>query len=242
MSVLHLEESDWTNAERWEALVNDEDHDYYWSDNWSPAFYVGQARAGFIAVGHVQDGLAYLLPQLQTSYSVLDWPDLHEGRNFRRLLRRSVEADEPLQLFWNPDPIPVLDAIRLCYGRHCWLIPRYRQLLAELALRPFGGFQVWGVELRRSGALVAGELGYTLGATYTSLSGFVRADLPGTSGLGTVQLVLLGRHLRDRGYDFWNLGQPEMAYKTALGGRVWPRRAFLDRWNAAAGSGTGLRP
>ena len=44
---------------------------------------------------------------------------------------------------------------------------------------------------------------------------------------------LLGEHLRDAGYAFWNLGHPFMQYKLDLGAQILPRADFLDRWNAA---------
>ena len=83
--------------------------------------------------------------------------------------------------------------------------------------------------------LLAGEIGYSIGKVYTSLSGFnVRSD----AAVGTVQLVLLGRWLEQRGYAFWSLGHcysPEMDYKRRLGHRVLPRHAFLDRLQQVRG-------
>ena len=95
------------------------------------------------------------------------------------------------------------------------------------------------VEVRENstGTLVAGELGYTLGSTYTSLSGFFRREDRKWNHYGKLQLVMLAEALRDAGYAFWNLGHPHMAYKTALGARILPRHEFLNRWRVAITEG-----
>ena len=62
---------------------------------------------------------------------------------------------------------------------------------------------------------------------YTSLSGFTAVR--STDGVGTSQLVLLGRWLQSRGYAFWSLGHcysPEMDYKRQLGHRIYTREEF----------------
>merc|ERR1740138_1660325 len=75
---------------------------------------------------------------------------------------------------------------------------------------------------------LAGEIGFTVGRVYTSLSGWTEERT--SEALGTAQLVLLGRWLERRGYAFWSLGHcysPEMEYKRQLGHRIYPRTAFL---------------
>ena len=54
---------------------------FYWSTSWEPDFYVALARAGFISIAydHPVHG-PLLLPELQKSYAVLDWPRLHVSR------------------------------------------------------------------------------------------------------------------------------------------------------------------
>ena len=225
--IFRLVSEDWRVPSRWAALVADEERHYYWSDDWSPEFYAGQAAAGFIAVTWTDGMGTLLLPELQTGYAVLDWPDLHVGRTVRRRLR-----DGELSLVWNPDPAPVLDRLAELRGSRSWIRPPYRDVLVQLAQHPLDGVRVFGIELWKGGALAAGELGYTVGATYTSLSGFVDPAAP-FAGLGTAQLVLLARDLERKGYAFWNLGHPHMEYKFALGAHFEPRRRFLERWAAA---------
>eukprot|EP00617_Octactis_speculum_P027099 CAMPEP_0185751192 /NCGR_PEP_ID=MMETSP1174-20130828/9952_1 /TAXON_ID=35687 /ORGANISM="Dictyocha speculum, Strain CCMP1381" /LENGTH=327 /DNA_ID=CAMNT_0028428055 /DNA_START=59 /DNA_END=1043 /DNA_ORIENTATION=+ len=77
--------------------------------------------------------------------------------------------------------------------------------------------------------MVAGEIGYSIGRIYTSLSGFSSRAY---SGVGTDQLVILGRWLQHKGYAFWSLGHcysPEMDYKRQLGHRIYPLSAFRGK-------------
>jgi hypothetical protein len=211
---------------------------HYWTDRWDPGFYARLAYEGFIAISHRRPTV--LIPELQRSYAVLDWPRLHESRHVRRLRRSGRLERERVELVVSPDPRPVMDALVAYHGRRCWLTEPYRSLMCLIADgRGAGGpadrgLVVCGSELRGGPEreLVAGELGYTIGRTYTSLTGFCRPEARQWRHFGTLQLVLLGERLRDAGYAFWNLGHPGMAYKKALGAEVVPRERFLRRWCA----------
>ncbi len=80
--------------------------------------------------------------------------------------------------------------------------------------------------------LVAGEIGYKIGATYTSLSGFSIKD-KGFNNYGKLQLVLLAKYLQKNNYQFWNLGHPYMKYKFDLGATLFKREDFLQIWQEA---------
>lgn len=131
-----------------------------------------------------------------------------------------------------------MGALGAYHGRRCWLTEPYRRLMCMMAdgrgaeRAAERGLVVRASELRAGPAreLVAGELGYTIGRTYTSLSGFCRPEARQWRHFGSLQMVLLAERLRDAGYAFWNLGHPHMAYKKALGARVEPRERFLRRW------------
>lgn len=76
-------------------------------------------------------------------------------------------------------------------------------------------------------APLAGEIGFSVGGVYTSLSGWTGER--SHNSVGTAQLVLLGRWLQTRGYAFWSLGHcysPQMDYKRQLGHRIYPRDDF----------------
>jgi hypothetical protein len=74
---------------------------------------------------------------------------------------------------------------------------------------------------------MAGEIGFSVGRVYTSLSGWTQQRT--RERAGKTQLVLLGLWLKKRGYEFWSLGHcysPMMEYKRQLGHRIWPREDF----------------
>eukprot|EP00804_Cyclotella_cryptica_P004895 CCRYP_004962-RA/>CCRYP_004962-RA protein AED:0.20 eAED:0.20 QI:505/0.5/0.33/1/1/1/3/0/382 len=78
--------------------------------------------------------------------------------------------------------------------------------------------EVWSAE---SGDLVAGELGHSVGGIYTSLTGFSSQD-----SAGSVQLLALGKLLKQCGFDYWDLGM-EMEYKIKLGAELMRRADFV---------------
>lgn len=84
---------------------------------------------------------------------------------------------------------------------------------------------------------LAGEIGFSIGGVYTSLSGWTEERT--SEGFGTAQLVLLGRWLQQHKFAFWSLGHcysPEMDYKRQLGHRVVPRDSFLDLLRSQRGA------
>jgi hypothetical protein len=222
-------------GEAWEGLVRDEGKSLYWSDRFEPEFYRAQARAGCIAVAMDRGDRVFLMPELQEAYAVLDWGEVHRSRSLERLFRSERLAALDLRLVLNPDPEPLIAALLERWRADTWLHPAYLDLLRALAAEPREDFRLWAVELRPGGdgPLVAGELGYSIGRTYTSLTGYHGRDSREWRDLGKVQLHLLAARLCERGYAFWNLGHPYMQYKLDLGARILPRRAFLERWKPA---------
>ncbi len=64
------------------AEIQSHEREFYWTSDWSPELYVELARAGFMSVAFdFGAGLELLIPQLQRSYAVLDWENLHFSRS-----------------------------------------------------------------------------------------------------------------------------------------------------------------
>ncbi len=198
---------------------------YYWSDDFSAQYYIAQAKAGFIAVTDHYEDEELLLPEIQFSYALLDFKDLHISRKVKKLLNV-----QDLQLEISHDIKEVTEQINTSH-KNCWLTPRYFEML-KATQGVDDNFELISVGIRDNGILIAAEIGYIIGKTYTSLSGFSSREKK-YCNYGTAQLVLLGQYLEKNEFEFWNLGQSYMTYKLALGAKVYERQAFLKRWFSA---------
>ena len=211
---------------------------FFYSDDWSVRFYRKQAVLGFIAITHTENGSTKLTPQLQREYAVLDWSSLAVDSKVKKILRSGRMKDDNIRLHINPDPDEVLNHLRKAWIE-TWITEQYASIIKTIAEEGANGknsrVRIWGVCLSAGGEneVVAGELGYTIGKTYTSLSGFFHRGQKQYNNFGKLQMVLLAEYLKEAGISFWNLGQPYMDYKIRLGAEVVPRGLFLKRWDKA---------
>ncbi len=216
---------------------------HYWADDWSPEFYRLQARSGFISIAVEHESLGpVLIPEIQSSYAVLDWRDLHLSRSMKRWMRSAKCAQGDYSLRVGRDLAEILRGVEEAHGNQSWLNRTYAELLTRLAADEADGFQVMTATLvsGKTGSVVAGELGYRVGQVYTSLTGFFDRSDPSHNNVGKLQLVLLAEHLENTGFAFWNLGHPSLQYKQDLGAKVIPRGPFLERWFSESGIGWSL--
>jgi len=195
---------------------------YYWSDDFSPEFYIAQAKAGFIAVTDTYEGKELLLPEIQFSYTLLHFEDLHISRKVKRIIRKKSP-----HLTVTTEITPVIEKIR-SYHKQCWLTPQYSDILYQTQ-KINDDFQLVAAYIEEEGILIAGEIGYIIGNTYTSLSGFSSKEKC-YRDYGTLQLVLLAQYLKENHFAFWNLGQSYMPYKFQLGAKQYERHEFLELW------------
>ncbi|MBF9015883.1 MULTISPECIES: GNAT family N-acetyltransferase [unclassified Oceanispirochaeta] len=227
--IFKLDEKDLGKRGVLDFIHNHDESHLYWSDDWSPSFYSRLAYEGMISITYpLEDGRSVLLPEMQRSYAVLDWKNLHMSRQVKKLLPQ-VESGV-FKLSINSDFEQVLGKI-MSYHNPCWLTDKYADILRTLNKRECPlACKAISVELYDfDGSLLAGELGYRIGSIYTSLSGFSERD-KGPRGSGTLQLFLLARLLEEKGFAFWNLGHPNMEYKTRIGAENLRRPEFLERW------------
>lgn len=192
--------------------------------------------AGCFPMAQQYDNFTLLLIKLHRERCVIDFPQLHVGK-------KTVRAAQHYSLSMNQAFSEVYDK---CLAQHesFWIYPPLREVFQSLQERPFllhtsNGvvtIRVHSVEVWNdaTGELVAGELGFHVGAVYASLTGFYTE-----SGAGTVQMVALGRLLASRNFAFWDLGM-SMEYKTRLGAHTEARALFLSRFTAVRNRETPL--
>lgn len=227
--IFKLDEKDLNERGLLDFIHNREESHLYWTDDWSASFYSRLAYEGLISITYpLENGTSVLLPEMQKSYAVLDWENLHISRQVGKLL--PLVRSGVFKLSINSDFEQVLGKI-MSHHNPCWLTDNYADILRTLNRTdtPFM-CKALSVELYDSeGSLLAGELGYRIGSIYTSLSGFTERE-KGPKGCGILQMVLLARLLEKQGFVFWNLGHPNMEYKNRIGALDLIRPAFLERW------------
>jgi len=203
---------------------------YYWSQDWSEEFYIELAKAGFISTSYdTKDGLV-LLPELQYDYAILDFKNLHISKKVKKLLHV-----DNYEFCINTRFNEVIDRFDLQH-KYNWLKDEYAKLLKNISMNNEldNNFKVISFEIicKDTDELIAGEVGYIIGKTYTSLSGFSSKEKK-YNNFGTLQLVLLSKYLEENSFSFWNLGHSHMLYKHKLGCTVYTRSEFLSRWKEA---------
>jgi len=208
-----------------EAIYDDLDHDYYWSEDFSDTFYIHLAKAGFISVATVHEERFLLLPQIQTHYAILEFRDLHISHHVKTLLK----TPSRYSLRFNSAFKEVIAGIKESY-EDCWIHEAYERLLHTLYAKRYDDFKLLSTELfdTQTHTLVCGEIGYLCNNIYTGLTKFSLKD-KAHKNWGTLQRVLLTQHLEKEGLAFCNLGHPQMEYKMDLGALVYDRHAFLKK-------------
>ncbi len=211
-------------------ICSDIKNDYYWSDDWSEEFYIELAKAGFINTTYDTKKGLVLLPELQFHYALLDFKNLHITKKVKKLLDKNN-----YEFCINKKFDQVLKKISIQHKDN-WLKQEYAELLKKLYIHnnKKRNFKIISAELicKESNELIAGEVGYIIGKTYTSLSGFSSREKK-YDNYGTLQLVLLAKHLKKNNLEFWNFGHPYMQYKQKLGCKTYNRNEFLKRWDEA---------
>ncbi|MEA2100896.1 MAG: hypothetical protein U9P72_12290 [Campylobacterota bacterium] len=210
-----------------EIIYQNSSNDYYWSDDWSEEFYIELAKMGFISTTYdTKEGLV-LLPELQFEYGILDFKNLHISKKVKKMMK-----ENSFTLCFDTKFDSVIDKFSTQHKNN-WLKDEYTQLVKNLYKNrdKTDNFKITSVELfsKDSDELVAGEIGYKIGKTYTSLSGFSLKEKK-YNNCGNLQLILLAKYLEENDFDFWNLGHPHMIYKQKLGSITHSREEFLKRW------------
>lgn len=201
---------------------------YYWSDDLSCEFYIEAAKKGFITTSMYYKEEFVLLPEIQFDYAVLHFDDIKVPRKVKKLIK---ENNYILDISQNLEK--VLDKIN-AYHPNSWLTQEYINILNNIKINSslYENFNLFSIELyeKNDKKLISGEIGYQIGSIYTSLSGFTTKNKK-YNNWGKLQLVLLNDYLKSNNYKMWNLGHPQLQYKTDLGAKIYNRKEFLELWN-----------
>jgi len=208
-------------------IYANEKSNFYLSDDLSKDFYINQALCGFISTSINFEDKFYLVPEMQFEYAILDFENLHISKKVHKLLNKNE-----FEFHINRNLNLVLDNISKFHKTN-WLTQEYKKLISSLKdyIHQNIDFEIFSVELydKNTKELIAGEIGYKINSTYTSLTGF-SSNNKKYNNWGKLQLVLLGKYLEKENFSFWNLGHPYMQYKFDLGAVTYKRKDFLTRW------------
>lgn len=219
--------------------------DFCYSFSFHPKLIALLMAEGFLPIATKQDDVYILLPKLHQERCVIQLcqsPAQHSvkqtttGSSSLHISRSTRKKSRRFAMTVNQDFTSVVNGCSQQHGEHCWLYEPYIESLRSLWQTPVAvalpsesnspcqqvAVRVWSIEVweEESGKLVAGELGYSVGKVYTSLTGFSRQD-----SAGSVQLAALGRLLTKQGFQLWDLGM-DIDYKASLGSELMERDTF----------------
>uniref|UniRef100_A0A7S0HZ36 CUE domain-containing protein n=1 Tax=Hanusia phi TaxID=3032 RepID=A0A7S0HZ36_9CRYP len=190
---------------------------YCWSTCFDADFLAALMYEGYLPMAEMtRAGPAkfILLPKMHHQRCILKFEDLHVRKKVRkRAARFDITCDAAFDA--------VVEGCLRQHGEN-WLHPPIINVLKEIFHRGgINGVRIHSFELWENGTMVAGEMGYSVGGCYTSLSGFYTVD-----SAGSVQCIGTAKLLQRAGVAFWDLGMT-LKYKLDLGAHCVPRQAFL---------------
>ncbi|KAL7686815.1 putative leucyl/phenylalanyl-tRNA-protein transferase [Plasmopara halstedii] len=201
--------------------------DFYVSRHFDPLLVSHLMYEGFVPIASEFQDTCFLLPKLHLQRCVLLYKPTTPAHVPKIVQKRSKKY----KFILNRDFDGVVAG---CHEKHGipWLYPpivkSFKTLFQAgddgIELYPGSKVRFFTVELYDviTDSLVAGELGYTVGSVYTSLTGFSREN-----GAGSVQLHALSKFLYLAGFKMWDLGM-SMDYKLGLGAINLERNEFLN--------------
>jgi len=191
---------------------------FCWSTSFEPNFVASLIYQGYLpmAEGGLKGPIHYIfLPKLHLQRCVLKFEDLHIQKQVRkRSSRFEISCDQCFN-----------EVIEGCLQQHGenWLYPPILEVFKYIFEKgEVQGVKMHSFELWQNNTLVAGEMGYSVGGCYTSLSGFSRVN-----SAGSVQCVATAKLLQQSGASFWDLGMA-LEYKIRMGAKCVPRAEFLE--------------
>ncbi len=192
-----------------------DDPEFCWSLSFKPELISSTCYLGFIPMATQQFGDYILLLKMHKQRCILEFENLHIPKTARKRARKfNITIDQAFE--------QCIEQI-IKYHEDNWLYPPLAKTFISIfhskqEKTKFHSFEIW-----ENDTLVAGEIGYTVGSCYTSLTGFSNRN-----SAGTVQLCATAKILKTNGFSFWDLGM-EMDYKLNLGATCISRKNFLSK-------------
>lgn len=245
-------------------LVRHYHDDFYVSRSFDPRLVVQLMAEGFLPIAT----RGYLLPKLHVERCVLQLnpqSNLHVSKSTRRKSKSfllsinecfdRVVAGCHTQHGTNWLYPAIVSAFRAIHQRTKGLNSEgvNAMVISQDSLEPHDttpvrlySVEIWNAE---TGNLAGGELGYSVGGIYSSLTGFSNEDASGSVQLGKGEpawtttafffqslshvsfgkyTVALGKLLTHAGFDYWDLGMA-LEYKTRLGAELISRADFVSK-------------
>ena len=201
-------------------FVEDRNGQFCIALSFEPSFIAEVCRHGYIPMGEIARGRQILLIKSHQQRCILNFENLHISRKLKRYAR-----DLTLRINHNFET-----CLQQTVNSHenNWLIKPLCNAFTKIHYQEMFSVKLHSIEIYADETLVAGEIGYTTGSIYTSLSGFHTQN-----GSGSVQLAVLGKILSESGFTFWDLGM-DMIYKRTLGAHSIDRPSFLELWHQKA--------
>ncbi len=196
--------------------LEEKDEEFCFSFDFSPEFIDRLCYCGYLPMATmITSEIEILLLKLHEKRCILRFKNLHIPKNIKRYC-------DDLEFSVDSDLTGVIDGIKKKRFYDCWLYPNILSSFYGLHNQDKFRTKIHSIEITHKGRLVAGEVGYSVGAVYTSLSGFYDKN-----GSGKVQLMALSKFLESREFAFWDLGMA-MDYKLDLGAETIEREVFLE--------------
>lgn len=189
-------------------------------DEFDPAYIAYLCGQGFMPMAATINNRCFLLIKLHLKRMLIMTHDFRFSKSIRK-------KSSNLVLTINSEFDSCLNHINQQHSDN-WILPPLAAAFKQLVHRPFGNVNFYSIELTNENKLIAGEIGYTNGRVYSSLSGFYTQ-----SGSGTMQLNALAALLRKNYFTIWDLGM-DMPYKQNLGAKAYDRLVYLDTFQKAA--------
>ncbi len=209
-----------------EPVLNHIGQEFCSAFTFDPEFISNTILMGFFPMAATIRNEPVMLVKMHRRRCVLLFEDLHIPRKVKKTAkhyRLTVDRD--------------FDAcLRQIADQHTdnWLHPPLTETFRKMHRTGAHQTKLHSFELWEGDQLVAGEIGFAVGACYASLSGFYNKN-----SAGTVQMCATARLLRKSGFALWDLGM-EMDYKLRLGARTVPIDNYLQFFRTIRNRKTGL--